>query len=168
MKNFKILSLVCSISTLLIFTSCSKDTVDPAGIDLDITSNAIAGDGIKVATSDLPAAIKTYVSTNYAGKTITKAEKYTNKYEVVLSDLTKLEFDLNGSFLEVSKGGATKVSDDKKETLPQSVLDYISKNYPTATITKAEKCNDKYEVKLSNNLKLEFTLAGVFKKAKSI
>jgi Putative beta-lactamase-inhibitor-like, PepSY-like len=166
MKNFKSLSFAFLSLVSLFVTSCSDSTVEPAGIDLNITSNATAGDGVKVAAADLPAAITTYISTNYAGKTITKAEKSATKYEVVLSDATQLEFSLTGAFLEVSKADK-KVSDDKKEALPQVIIDYITKNYQTATITKAEKCKDKYEVKLSNNLKLEFSLAGVFKKAKS-
>jgi Putative beta-lactamase-inhibitor-like, PepSY-like len=167
MKNFRNLSFAILALFSVCFTSCSDNSVEPTGILLDITSNATVGDGVKVATADLPAAITTYISTNYAGKTITKAEKSATKYEVVLSEATQLEFSLTGAFLEVSKGGGIKVSDNKKETLPQVVLDYIAKNYPTATITKAEKCKDKYEVKLSNNLKLEFGLDGAFKKAKS-
>jgi predicted benzoate:H+ symporter BenE len=168
MKNFKNLSFAFLAFVSLLVTSCSDSTVEPAGIDLNITSNATAGDGIKVAAADLPAAITTYISTNYAGKTITKTEKYANKYEVVLSDTTKLEFSLTGEFLEVSKGGDKKVSDDLIVALPQVILNYIAQKYPGATIIKAEKELTKYEVILSNRIKLEFTLNGTFKKAKSI
>jgi Putative beta-lactamase-inhibitor-like, PepSY-like len=166
MKNFRNLTFTCIAFFTLCFTSCSDFSLVPNSIELDITSDATAGDGVTVASADLPASILTYISTNYSGKTITKAEKYTNKYEVVLSDGTKLEFSVTGAFLEVSKGGGNK-SDDKKAKLPQVILDYITKNYPTATIVKAEKSKKKYEVKLSNKIKLTFTLDGVFKKAKS-
>jgi beta-glucosidase/6-phospho-beta-glucosidase/beta-galactosidase len=167
MKNFRNLSFAFLAFVSISFVSCTDTAMEPDGIDLLITSDATTGDGVKVAAADLPVAITTYISTNYAGKTITKAEKYANKYEVVLSDATKLEFSLTGAFLEVSKNGGHKKSDDKKAVLPQKILDYIAINYPTATIKKVEKSKKKYEVRLSNNLKLVFGSDGVFKKIKS-
>lgn len=129
-----------------------------------------AGGGVSVNPSALPAAIMTYINANYPGATITKAEKYATKYEVTLSNLVKLEFTLDGTFIEVSGGGGTGGgggTDDGDHidpaTLPAAIKTYISTNYPGTTITKAEKSATEYEVRLSNGLKLEFNLDGTFK-----
>jgi hypothetical protein len=159
-RNFglSILSLLA-----LSLTSCDDSLISPSD-DSSVFSLAASasGDGVKVAASSLPAAITTYLNANYPGKTITKAEKYLTKFEVTLSDLTKLEFSLTGAFIEVSGGSksSTKVSDDPQAALPQVILDYIAKNYPGVSIYKAEKSANKYEVKLSNRVRLDFDLNG--------
>jgi hypothetical protein len=168
MKNFKSICISAIILGGLALTSCDTTSVSPDGNSSNSTlfANASAGDGVKVSASDLPATIIIYLNANYSGKTIVKAEKYSNKYEVVLSDATKIEFSLAGTFIEVSKG--VGVSDDPKAVLPQLAVTYIANNYPGATIVKSEKELTKYEVTLSNGYKLEFTLTGVFKKAKFV
>lgn len=48
-------------------------------------------------------------------------------------------------------------------SLPQSILDYISTNYPDNTITEAEiEDNNNYEVKLNNDVELIFDQQGNF------
>lgn len=170
MKTFRIFCFM-SISLLSLSLSSCEDSLlkpDDSSATFSGLENA-SGDGVKVASSSLPAAINAYLKANYAGKTITKAEKYLTKYEITLSDLTKLEFSLDGAFIEVSgsnKNG-TKVSDDPIVALPQVILDYIAKNYPTATIVKAEKSASKYEVKLSNRVRLDFNLSGQLLKVRT-
>lgn len=163
MKTFRILGLSFLTLVVLSLTSCEDSVLSPddssavfSGIE-----NA-SGDGVKVSSSSLPASIAQYLSTNYPGKTITKAEKYLTKFEITLSDLTKLEFSLSGDFIEVSgsKKNNTKVSDDTMAALPKVILDYIAKNYPGISIVKAEKSANKYEVKLSNRIRLDFDLNG--------
>jgi Putative beta-lactamase-inhibitor-like, PepSY-like len=189
MKNFRNLTFACFALISIGFTSCHDTGIAPQAANFDGFANATTGSGsgksssssesVHVAINSLPAAITTYVSTKYPGKTITKAEKSVSKYEIVLSDATQLEFSLTGVFLEVSKGGSIstspsnspgpiKVSDDPKVALPQAIMNYIAQKYPTATIIKAEKGISKYEVTLSNRIKLEFSLNGTFKKAKSV
>lgn len=144
-------------------SSCTDSVMD----DLTATESfALNGLGVSVPVSSLPAPITGYVSTNYAGQTITKAEKYANGYEVTLSGGTKLEFNLAGAFLEVSgssKNNTTSTSSTvASSTLPASITSYINTNYAGQTIVKAEKSLSKYEVTLSGGTKLEFSLAGAF------
>lgn len=49
--------------------------------------------------ANLPAAILTYIQTNYPNLTIVEAEIYDNMYVVELSNELRLYFDMNGNFL---------------------------------------------------------------------
>ncbi|MDP1815766.1 MAG: PepSY-like domain-containing protein [Leadbetterella sp.] len=163
MKTFRSFALCFLSLFVLSLTSCEDSLLTPDDSNALFTDLANAtGDGTTISASSLPTAITVYINTNYPGKSITKAEKYLTKFEIMLADLTKLEFSLSGVFIEVSgsgKGG-NKVSDDPIAVLPQIILDYISKNYPGVTIVKAEKSANKYEVKLSNRVRLDFSLTG--------
>lgn len=130
-------------------------------------------DGTHINPNNLPQVILDYISTNYGGQNIIEAELYANGYEVELQNGTKLEFDLNGNFVEVSGSSAGDNSnadvngegedeDIDPTTLPQNILDYVSNNYPGATIVKAELGPAGYETTLSNGVKLEFDLSGNF------
>ncbi len=163
MKTFRSFGLSFLSLFVLSLTSCEDSLLQPDDSNAQFTDLAHAvGDGTKVSASSLPTAITVYINTNYPGQGITKAEKYLTKFEITLADLTKLEFSLSGVFIEVSgnKKGGTKVSDDPIAALPQVILDYISKNYPGVSIVKAEKSANKYEVKLSNRVRLDFSLTG--------
>jgi hypothetical protein len=169
MKSNNFLKIaVFGISMLLM--SCTDSVMNElTNSNNDSAARRGAGDGVRVNPSTLPAAIITYINTNYPGTTITKAEKYATKYEVTLSNLVKLEFKLDGTFIEVSGGGGNGGggNDDGDHidpaSLPAAIKTYISTNYPSTTITKAEKSATEYEVRLSNGVKLEFNLDGTFK-----
>ncbi|MCP9754561.1 hypothetical protein EGI26_05205 [Lacihabitans sp. CCS-44] len=163
MKTSRSFGLSFLSLVVLSLSSCDDSLLKPddSSSIFSVLANA-SGDGTNVSVSSLPSAITTYINVNYSGKTIIKAEKYLTKFEITLSDLTKLEFSISGIFIEVSgssKGG-TKVSDDPIAALPQVILDYVTKNYPGVAIVKAEKSANKYEVKLSNRVRLDFSLSG--------
>jgi len=136
-------------------------------VDIDDNNNDDNdGDGVHIDPNSLPQSILDYIATHYPNAIITEAERYPNKYEVELSNGLKLEFTLDGSFIEIS-GGSRDDNDDNEEEgdidpddLPQVILDYIATHYPNTTIVEAERDSDKYEVELSNDLELEFTLDG--------
>ncbi|MVM41259.1 hypothetical protein GO730_32225 [Spirosoma sp. HMF3257] len=111
-----------------------------------------------VAAADLPAAITSYITTNYAGATIKLAGKDAKgSYFVAiqLNGLNKaLEFDSTGTFVQELefKGerhdkGPGSGSKEKRDSLnavniaalPAAVTSYISKNYAGATIDFAGK-----------------------------
>jgi hypothetical protein len=159
---------VAVLSISMFFTACTDQVLNELNSSqpVDAARRGASG-GVTVSPSSLPASILMYVSTNYPGTTITKAERYATKYEVRLSNLVKLEFTLAGAFIEVSGGGSGGANDDGDHidpaTLPVAIKNYIATNYPGVTITKAEKSATEYEVRLSNGLKLEFYLDGSFK-----
>jgi hypothetical protein len=118
------------------------------------------GDSIDVA--DLPQAVTDYVTTNYAGETITVAVlKPSGKYAVELSGGKVLIFDEEGTFIREcgswggggghhghGHGGGSPITVDD---LPQAAQDYLTATYPDATVERAaEKRNGNFIVKLSN------------------
>ncbi|OJJ14003.1 hypothetical protein BKI52_44870 [marine bacterium AO1-C] len=132
---------------------------------------------VAINATDLPQATQTYISTNYAGKTITKAYKITDStgivtgYEVELNDGTEVYFDATGNFVKEEKdieGTETAIAASE---LPQAVQTYISTNYAGKTITKAYKITNTagtvigYEVELSDGTEVYFDANGNFVKA---
>ncbi len=127
----------------------------------------------------LPQSILDYIAANYPGVEIDEAEVDDDGYEVELDNGVELYFDLDGNLVgtdddedsdedEGSDEDEDKGSDDDDDdlipvdALPQSILDYIAENYPDATIVKAEKDDDKYEVNLNTGVELYFDLEGNF------
>ena len=69
----------------------------------------------------------------------------------------------NDSDESYNDGNGTDGSYIDPASLPQTILDYITNNYPNASITKAEiKGNGNYEVSLNNGIELSFDQNGNF------
>ncbi|MVM30927.1 hypothetical protein GO755_12870 [Spirosoma sp. HMF4905] len=189
MKN-----LLVAVTTALLFVgiiaACTQTSVDSASsaslADARIASvtstSAVSGTCVKgssetvVSASSLPAAVLTYLSTNYAGYTLVQAEQGTNLnggatyYEVkfTYNGATKeLHFDMTGAVLaetghgkgkgQGGSGGNTEVviTADK---LPAAALTYLSTNFSGYTLVQAEQGTDSsgatyYEVKFTYNSK---------------
>ncbi len=166
MNTLKNLGIIVFAIMATMLTSCKEEISLMPESALSTSSDAAIVGGEKITLSALPVNITTYVSTKYTNVSITKAEKYATKIEVTLSNGVKLEFTLAGVFIEVSGGGNSSSTSTSitvtTASLPASIATYISTKYPNTSITKAEKSSTKYEITLSNGVKLEFTLAGVF------
>ncbi len=89
---------------------------------------------------------------NLAHYDIAELEK---KYEVVFVNGEKAEFLKDGSWEKVD----CKYSTVPTGIVPQAIKDYVSKHYPEAKILKIERDSKTYEVKLNNQLELEFNKA---------
>jgi len=132
---------------------------------------------VVISATALPQAIQTYITTNYAGKTIAKAYKITDTagattgYEVELNDGTEVYFDANGTFVKEEKDIEGTETVIVTSDLPQAVQTYITTNYTGRTIAKAYKITDAagtlmgYEVELSDDTEVYFDANGVFVKA---
>lgn len=95
-----------------------------------------------VDVASLPAAITSYINTNYAGATINKAAlDATRGYLVQVTlngDRKTLLFNTDGTFAqEVTRGAGRDYTTIDVSTLPAAVTSYVSTNYAGATITKA-------------------------------
>jgi len=201
MKSKKLLNQLFLAATafVLTFTSCKKDGSDSASND-DVSStqailvaNATASseavfivnttpDGAtrdSVTAAELPAAITTYLTTNYSGYTLKKTFKVSangtlNSYIVVIMYNDKpvgLKFDANGTFVKVFEqrergdlrgkgwkaGGRFDCRDGKhRDTIALSSLStiikaYFTLNYPTDTLLHAFKGKDSSTVVISAN-----------------
>lgn len=161
MKNYRIVSFIFLLN--FVFLSCSKNE-DSAAPDLNAV--AFSADA-HVRTSTLPQNILDYISENYPGLTVIKAEVEENQnYEITLSDETELIFNAQGEFLGVdddSEGNDFGDEHLQVSDLPQKILDFVSNNYPDRNIEKAElENNGNYEVKLENGVELIFDGDGNF------
>jgi uncharacterized membrane protein YkoI len=123
-------------------------------------------DNININSSELPSQIIDYINNNYPDNQIVKAEKEfedgTQVYEITLNNGFELYFTLDGTFLELEYDNSYISTDD----VPQAILDYISTNYPDASILFIEKDIEdgvvEYEVYLDNGLELDFDANGNF------
>jgi len=146
---------------LLLLQSCSENE-DP--IETDLNAVAFSADA-HVRTSTLPQNILDYITENYPGLTIVKAEKEDNEnFEIKLSDGTELIFNSQGEFLGIDNDENEFGDEDiDPANLPQNILDFISNKYPGVTIEGAElENNGNYEVELENDVELIFDGDGNF------
>ena len=99
----------------------------------------------QVAVADLPAAITSYITANYAGSKINVAGKDATRGYIVMITLTDstrkaLLFNTDGTFAqEVVRGVKGNYSVVETSTLPTSITTYISTNYAGSTIKLAGK-----------------------------
>ncbi len=135
--------------------------------------DGIAGNSNHIDPTTLPVTVRNYIATNYPTATIIQAEQYATRYEVKLNNGVELYFNLNGNLIGTSGSGSSDDDDDDGNnggsssnnnidpaTLPVTIRNYISTNYPTATIIQAEQYTTRYEVNLNNGVELYFNLNG--------
>lgn len=122
---------------------------------LYMEKNQGADDDRPIAIGSLPNSIIDYVSRNYPQQSIVWAEWDDDEFEIYLSNGFELYFDGNGNFISIDREELIDPAD-----LPQSVLSYISQNYPNTTILYAELDDNYYEVKLDIGIELYFDLSG--------
>ncbi len=118
----------------------------------------------KIKVSELPAESTSFLERYFPQVTIERAKKDAEHgekgYEVRLSDGTEVEFWKDGKWREV---------DGKKKPIPtgfiaQSIVDYVTKNYPNNKITHIDYGHKDVDVDLTDNIDLEFTKDGKFLK----
>jgi Putative beta-lactamase-inhibitor-like, PepSY-like len=160
----KVLCLLAAVSGLFL-SSCNNQEVAPDSID-DVLASVEASAARTAAVNDtitkgkckgkltsieiasLPAAITTYINTNYTGSTIKFAGKDEKGQIVVGVSLNSVEtgllFDANGVFVQALThyGKKAKLTEVDIATLPASVGAYVTANYAGYTVKKAGKDAD--------------------------
>lgn len=111
-------------------------------------------------TTELPAALNTFVATNYIGRQIIQVDKeYNNNrfvgYEVDLNGNVELDFDVNGTL--IGSGGSAVV------TLPQAAQDFMNIHFPGSQYMTILDEGD-YDVYIGATYRLEFDLQGAWTK----
>ncbi len=132
-----------------------------------LTGSALALDKYSTNRSDLPETAQKFLTDHFPKakvgmiKTDTHLLKPTD-YDVKLVDGTKIEFNNKGNWTSVDcKNKAVPES-----IIPKSIASYVKKNFPEVFIVKIEKKTTKYEVELSDDVELTFSLLGQFKSMK--
>ena len=128
-----------------------------------------------VAIADLATSISTYISTNYAGATITSAHlEVDNSFDVFITTSAGANLNLNfsaaGEFVSISSNGDNHSNHETSVAVVDllgSITTYITTNYVGATIVSAQKdWNGGFEVHLTTatgaRLELNFDALGTF------
>ena len=119
-----------------------------------------AGDVITQDAKQLPLVARNFINRHFTRPQISyikiDSEFLSKKYEVVLSDRTKIEFDGDGEWEEV---------DGKRNNIPTTIIpahikQYVEANYPGVSFTKIERDRGEVEVELTNRLSLTFNKNG--------
>lgn len=109
-----------------------------------------------ISLSQLPATAQQIIKKNFAGKNVALVKMESgllNKsYEVIFSNGDNIEFDNKGNWTEIS----CKSSQVPASLIPSAIKNYVTQNYPDATVKSIEKDRGEYEVKLSNRLEITF------------
>ncbi len=120
----------------------------------------LARDVITMNPKELPAAAQTFLKQYFSDKQISYIkvdnEFLLKRYEVVMTDRTKIEFNNKGNWEEI---------DCKQDTLPQNLVpahiqQFVNAQYPGAIYHKIERDRGEVEVKLNNRLSLTFNKKG--------
>lgn len=119
-----------------------------------------AGDVITQDAKQLPLVARNFINRHFTRPQISyikiDSEFLSKKYEVVLSDRTKIEFNGDGEWEEV---------DGKRNNIPATIIpahikQYVEANYPGVSFTKIERDRGEVEVELTNHLSLTFNKKG--------
>ena len=126
----------------------------------------VACDKEKVVQPDeLPANASGFVTTHYAGKEILQVVKELDNlktyYHVYLSNSSKLDFTRQGNIKKIE--GVEAIPNT---VIPVLILDYVDTHYPNDFIRGWEIDDATQDVRLSNDLKLEFDKNGNFLRIK--
>ena len=114
-----------------------------------------------VAPTQVPGPIKAFIQQNFAGQNITFAEKDLEltgwKYDVVLTDGTRVDFDTDDAWDKIESPMTAPVP---TALIPAPLVTYLQANFPDAMILKIDKEHYGYEVELANGLELKFNKQG--------
>lgn len=116
----------------------------------------------KIELTELPKEAQEFLKNHFSHTTVDivkkDAEHGEKGYEVILKDGTEVEFWKDGSYREVD-------GDDKPiptAFIPETIKDYVAKNYPNEKITHIDYGHKDLDVDLTNKIDLEFTKEGKF------
>lgn len=127
---------------------------------MTVAQLSFARDVITLNPKELPATAQSFLQQYFSDKQISyikiESEFLSKKYEVVMTDRTKIEFDGKGNWEEVdAKRNALPM-----ELIPVYIKQFVDAQYPGVTYHKIERDRGETEVELSNQLSLTFDKKG--------
>ena len=116
-----------------------------------------------ITREELPKEAQMFLTQHFEGIEVlyAKADRdmgVVTSYDVVLEGDVKIEFNRSGDWTSVD----CERSRVPNDVLPRGVLDYVTKRFAEAYVVEIEKGLRGYEVKLSNDIDLEFDKDGKF------
>ena len=117
---------------------------------------------VAITAQKLPKEAQSFLNAHYAQSKVLSAthdrDLTDNDYTVYLDDGTKIEFDGSGKWESV-KNHNGKIP---AGVIPAEIQSYISTHYASLGIEKIERKRYGYEVELTNDLDMKFSLNGKF------
>lgn len=115
--------------------------------------------------SVLPANSKEFLNRHFQGIQIShiKVEEgllKTDSYDVILTNGVNVEFSGSGSWKEVEGKNIAVPSG----IVPANICKYVQTNYPGKTILSIEKNRRGYDIKLDNDIEIDFDRSGNYQK----
>ncbi|OUL61879.1 PepSY-like domain-containing protein [Flavobacterium sp. AJR] len=140
------------LSILLSTTSC------------DSNDGLVAVDKTVIEPTNLPTTAKTFTETYFPNPVYKSTVKLNTPslngtiYDVSLANGFEIDFDANGNWTEIDGGNQAIPT----ALIPEKINAYVTANYPGLFIVQIENEKTKYDVELSNDVDLVFTLQGDF------
>lgn len=137
--------------SLILLASCSKDHDKP-----DTPKNA-------VAYEDLPQESRTFLEAELPDATVKKVEQFERVnavgtfYSVTLNNGLRVDFNKDGDWTGIRGGSSIP-----ENVIFPGILEYVKTHYPDQKIREIELEHRGYEVELSNDTELYFSLEGDF------
>lgn len=116
-----------------------------------------------VMQDQLPTTASDFLNTHFPEQTIGYIERDGLEYNVNFSNGWEVEFNRRGEWHHVDCR-RDPVPASIQHLLPQLILTYVATHFSTAAITEVDKDAQSYEIGLSNDLDLRFSLSGNFKR----
>lgn len=123
---------------------------------------AAQADDHRIDKTQLPHEARVFISTHFGGDDVLYAERdkglFTTDYEVVLKSGSRIEFDSDGDWEEVSSRKAAI----PYSFIPADITKYVASNYPGEYIREISRDGGGFDVELSNGVDLDFNSSGKF------
>ena len=121
-----------------------------------IANAACAGNDKVIQMSQLPEQAQQFVATHFSTSKVmlvkSDLDGLTKDYEVMFEDGNSVDFNSKGAWTDVD----CKASAVPEAIVPAQILSYIKKNYPDCKVLEIDRDRAGYEVKLSNQMELDF------------
>jgi len=123
---------------------------------LGLQTTACADNDHPISVDQLPATAQQIIKKHFAEQKVVLAKMENGliekSYDVLFTNGTKIEFDRNGNWTEIS----CKEQAVPAALVPAAIATYVKKNYPGTSVHKIEKDRRSLEVELSNGLEITF------------
>lgn len=117
-----------------------------------------------VQFNQLPSKAQNLITKYFADLTILYAtydrEVGDNKYEVVFSDGTQIEFNRRGEWRKIDRDRGASVP---SSLIPKAIIAYVEAHFPAMAVEEIDFDSREYEVKLSGDVELTFDRKGKLK-----
>ena len=109
-----------------------------------------------IEVENLPSSARTMVQKYFSKEKVTLVKEewgfFEKSYDIIFTSGTKIEFDRNGNWTEISCKGTSV----PQSLVPAAITKYVGHRNPSVNIIGIERDRHGYDIKLSNRTELEF------------